>query len=94
MLVAFKNCIQCFETWAGTQLEPVFAGSAMLLKFFKYVLLKNACFYLFSCYSGSFESTTAWEVKQDCLPIQRIYGSMTRLGNVILMSGGYIGSTA
>ena len=27
------NCIQCFEIWAGAQLEPVFGGSATRFKF-------------------------------------------------------------
>ena len=52
-------------------------------------IAEECLFLLFRCYSGSFESTTAWEVKEDCLPKQRAYASMTRLGNVILMAGGF-----
>lgn len=32
------NCFQCYEIWAGAQLEPIFGGSAMRFNFLKFGL--------------------------------------------------------
>ena len=38
MVGSTRNCIQCFEIWAGAQLEPVFGGLVSRFKFFKFGL--------------------------------------------------------
>jgi len=44
--------------------------------------------FLSRCYSGIVGSLSSWEVTSPCLSTNRAYGTMTTVGEYILVTGG------